>query len=295
MILSDTISFPLISVIIPCYNHARYLPAAIDSVSMQDYPNKEIIVVDDGSSDNTKEVAANYPQVKYIFQNNSGLSAARNTGLKNSGGELLLFLDADDWLYADALKTNTRYLAEDPDLAFVSGGHNKVDDAGCILSAEDIDVNEDHYQWLLKMNYIGMHATVLYRRWVFDEFEFDTSLKACEDYDLYLRIARKYPIAHHTKKIAAYRWHNSNMSGNIPKMLGSVLLVLDRQKKLLHTTAEKEALKKGRHIWKTYYALELYRKAKNTKLNKFENALLLQYKPLIYLRCQLKRILTKLP
>ena len=88
-----------------------------------------------------------------------------------------------------------------------------------------------------------MHATVLYRRWVFDEFGFDTSLKACEDYDLYLRIARKYPIAHHTKKTAAYRWHNSNMSGNIPKMLSYVLIVLDRQKKLLHTK-EKEALKK---------------------------------------------------
>src|SRR5688500_18999403 len=108
MILSDNISFPLVSVIITCYNHAHYLPVAIDSVMMQGYPNREIIVVDDGSSDNTRQVAANYPDVKYIFQNNSGLSAARNTGIKNSCGELLLFLDADDWLYDDALKTNTK-------------------------------------------------------------------------------------------------------------------------------------------------------------------------------------------
>ena len=83
---------PLISVVIPCYNHGRFLDEAIQSVNGQDYPNKEIIVVDDGSTDDTAEVAARFPGVKYVYQVNSGLAAARNTGTLHARGEYLIFL-----------------------------------------------------------------------------------------------------------------------------------------------------------------------------------------------------------
>src|SRR5690349_12444252 len=88
----------LVSVIIPCYNHGKYLSRAIESVLSQTYRNVEIVVVDDGSADNTKEVTDTFPHVLYVHQNNQGLSAARNTGINNSKGKYLLFLDADDWL-----------------------------------------------------------------------------------------------------------------------------------------------------------------------------------------------------
>src|SRR5215218_5526383 len=94
----------LVSVIITTYNHSHYLPQAISSVLRQDFQNKEIIVVDDGSKDNTKEIVAQYPQVRYIYQTNKGLSAARNTGIDNSTGEYLIFLDADDWFFEGCLK-----------------------------------------------------------------------------------------------------------------------------------------------------------------------------------------------
>ena len=103
--MSHTISIdqPLISVIIPCFNHAHFLPDAIKSVLNQSYKNTEIIVVDDGSSDNTNDVATSFPDVKYVYQTNQGLSAARNTGLKKSNGKYLVFLDADDFLFLEEI------------------------------------------------------------------------------------------------------------------------------------------------------------------------------------------------
>src|SRR5262249_26693584 len=94
---------PLVSIIIPCYNQAHYLSDAIDSVRKQTYSHAEIIVVDDGSTDNTSNVAALYKDVKYIKQRNQGLSAARNSGLQQSKGHVLVFLDADDRLLPNAV------------------------------------------------------------------------------------------------------------------------------------------------------------------------------------------------
>ncbi len=84
-------NLPLVSVIIPCFNHGKYLKDAFDSVFLQDYCNKEIIVIDDGSTDKTAEVCKEFSEVKYIYQHNQGLSAARNTGIKNCNGEYLVF------------------------------------------------------------------------------------------------------------------------------------------------------------------------------------------------------------
>ncbi len=187
----------LISVIIPSYNHGSYLSRAIESVISQTYKNSEIIVVDDGSSDNTKQVAESFPQVVYVHQHNQGLSAARNTGIDNSKGKYLLFLDADDWLSVDALEKDAAILNAHPEAAFVSGGHVKINDTGKILEEVKEDVRSNHYLHFLQGNYIGMHATVLYARWIFDRFRFDTSLRACEDYDLYLKISREFPVLHH--------------------------------------------------------------------------------------------------
>lgn len=243
----------LISVIIPSYNHGNFLSRAIESVLTQTYSNAEIIVVDDGSTDNTRQVTESFPDVLYVYQQNQGLSAARNTGIDNSKGKYLLFLDADDWLTVDALKNNYNILSKHPEAAFVSGGHVKINDAGQIIEEVREDITSQHYIQFLQGNYIGMHGTVLYAGWIFNIFRFDTSLRACEDYDLYLKISRKYPVMHHTDIAAYYRIHGSNMSGNINMMLNAVLSVLDRQEPLLKTDEEKNALLRGRKIWKEYY------------------------------------------
>jgi glycosyltransferase involved in cell wall biosynthesis len=286
MSTQTSITPSLVSVVIPCYNHSHYLPTAIESVLQQSHKEVEIVVVDDGSTDQTREVAQRYQQVKYVYQQNSGLSASRNTGIKHSSGQYLVFLDADDWLYPTALETNLRYLQQNPQLAFVSGAYDMVYVDENLTKEEKGEIPSGHYFHLLRRNYIGMIAAVLFQRWILEEFQYDTTLRACEDYDLYFRITRKYPVLHHTEKIAAYRIHTFNMSSNIPLMLNTILAVRKRQEKELKTAAEKKAYKEGQNIWKDYYCNQLYQKLTTGKRKASGSDLmtLLKYKPKLLLK-----------
>src|SRR5690348_130160 len=113
----------LVSVVITTYNHARFLGEAIESVLAQTVPPFEVIVVDDGSTDDPAAVVRRYPQLRLIRQRNQGLAAARNTGWRASGGSYLVFLDADDRLLPNALAANLRRLAEWPECAFAYGAY----------------------------------------------------------------------------------------------------------------------------------------------------------------------------
>src|SRR4051794_15933358 len=126
LIDSQINNYPLVSVIVPCFNHGNYLHKAIESVLKQTYRNIEIVVIDDGSTDNTRFVTDGYPGVVYIYQDNKGLPAARNSGIKNSKGDYLLFLDADDWLYPKGIESNVNYLLQHKKTAFISGGFDAV-------------------------------------------------------------------------------------------------------------------------------------------------------------------------
>src|SRR5215212_9805350 len=116
----------LVSIIIPCYNQAYFLGEAIDSILAQGYPHFEIVVVDDGSTDNTAEVAARYLEVRCIRQDNRGQASARNTGLHQSRGSYLVFLDADDRLLPSALQEHLECMKEHPERAFVSGHYREI-------------------------------------------------------------------------------------------------------------------------------------------------------------------------
>lgn len=286
-------SGPLVSVIITCYNHGYYLSEAIDSVLAQTYQNFEIIVIDDGSIDNTKNVAARFNNVHYFYQNNQGLSASRNTGIRQSKGNYLVFLDADDWLLPNALLTNINILEQNRELAFVSGAHKKVSNLKETLEDEVIEISSKHYLHLLQGNYIGMHATVMYQRWLFEELLFDVSLRACEDYDLYLKTARKHPVAHHQKYIALYRIHGENMSGNIPFMLTTALSVLHRQRMNLKNEIEIAAYRKGLKIWKNYYCAKLYHKlSQSSEVNNAKEVkTLFKYSKYLYFKFMAKKLL----
>src|SRR3712207_1908731 len=160
---------PLVSVVIPCYNQAHFLGEAIESVLAQSYPNVEIIVVDDGSTDATSEVARSYPKVRLVRQENQGLSGARNAGLARSEGEYVVFLDADDRLLPEALETGVEYLEARPECAFVSGPCNRITADGSPLPTRPrLHVGGDHYLTLLQRCYIMPPAAVVYRRAVFE-------------------------------------------------------------------------------------------------------------------------------
>ncbi|OUJ71209.1 glycosyltransferase [Hymenobacter crusticola] len=246
-------TIPLVSVIIPCYNYGCFLAEAIESVLGQSYSNKEIIVVDDGSTDTTREVASHYPEVIYVYQENLGLSAARNTGIRESQGEYLIFLDADDWLLPDAITINTQHLQQQPKAAFVAGSHAFIYDNSTRIE-RIIPIAENPYQTLLAQgNYIAMIAAVMFARWVFQEFVYDCSLTSCEDYDLYLKITKSYPVVQHQQQIANYRIHSAAMSTKIPTMLASALSVLSKQKEALQSKEEQQAYRTGTRFWNNYY------------------------------------------
>jgi glycosyltransferase involved in cell wall biosynthesis len=223
------------------------------------------VVVDDGSRDHAEQVAARYPEVIYIRQENQGL-AARNTGIRMSRGSYLVFLDADDRLLPTALEAGLRWFRAYPECAFVSGDHRRVAADGSIIKKPEASrVDRDHYLALLRGNYIGMHATVMYRREVLERIGgFATSLAACEDYELYLRIAKRFPIYSHNEVVAEYHLHGANMSCDTGLMLKTALAALRSQWQDIKSDKRcREAYKDGIGVWRENYGKELIHKIKN--------------------------------
>lgn len=248
---------PTVSIVITCYNQASFLADAIRSAMGQDVENAviEIVVVDDGSTDETRSVAGAFP-VRYIYQSNQGLAAARNTGFAASTGRFVCFLDADDTLLPRAIAPGLRAFEQYPQCAFVYGDFCDVDAHGVALSApRGPRVTGEHYRALLQGNFIGMHATVLYRRAALQAVGgFDEGLKRCEDYELYLRITLAFPVHEHSGLIAHYRQHESNMSRDSGAMLRAALRVLKMQKPHVRGNPElRRAVRSGVAIWRDYY------------------------------------------
>ena len=280
---------PLVSVIIPCYNHGRYLANAIESVLTQNYDRIEIIVIDDGSVDDTAMVAKKYDQVIYYYQTNQGLSASRNRGVELSKGDFIVFLDADDWLLPNAIQLNLQKLQQHPEAALVSGAHifyyQPEEKKWDIIK----EVESDHYQQMLMGNYMGMPSAVMYQRWAAVKFPFDTNLKNCEDYDQYFKILRIHPVIHHTGLIAVYRNHEKNKSGNIPVQLETSLMILGKQEPYLENDKEKECWETGIYWLKEYYCKKLLESllhrlyTSKEKITKAEKKTLQKYRPELYL------------
>lgn len=250
----------LVSVVIPAYNHARFLAEAVASVHAQSYSRWEVIVVDDGSVDDTAAVAARLAGVRYHRQPNGGASAARNAGIRLSRGSYLVFLDADDRLLPHALTAGVGVMERRPECAFTSGRYVLVGpEAELLERPEQRCPSRDHYAELLRGNYIGMHATVVYRRGAVEAAGgFDVATPSCEDYDLYLRIARSHPVCCHSELVAEYRQHGTNKSADPARMLRASMAVLDRQRKHAGTGAELEsAWLAGRDYYRKYYGAQL--------------------------------------
>lgn len=248
------------SIVIPCFNQAPFLGDAIESALAQSHPQVEVVVVDDGSNDNAAEVAARYPVVKYIRQENAGLASARNAGLRASNGEYLLFLDADDRLRPDAVSASVACLVANPSWALVSGEHCYIGADGDALSSwVRPRVTDDHYRALLQMNYIGCPAAVLYRRAALHVARgFDARFHPCEDYDLALRLAREYPVGTHDVVMAEYRRYGGGMSGDSGRMLEAALGVLKAQRQFIAGDRRLgKAMTDGRRNWRELYGRPL--------------------------------------
>jgi len=223
----------LVSVVIPCYRQAHFLADAINSALAQTYPAVEVVVVDDGSPDNTAAVAARYHRVRCISQENQGLAAARNAGLAASTGEFIVFLDADDRLMPNAVETGVALLTRDQRLGFVAGRSRFIAADGSPLpTTQPFRPAGDPYRELLRRNSIRMPGMAMFRRSSLDALGgFDTRIDACADYELYLRVSRSFPVLLHDEVVAEYRRHGANMSGDAVLMLRQIYQLMRSEKR----------------------------------------------------------------
>jgi glycosyltransferase involved in cell wall biosynthesis len=220
-----------VSVIIPAYNQSRYLGQAIRSVLAQTYVSLEIIVVDDGSTDDTREVAASFTdaRVRYVHQANRGLSAARNTGIRHARGELLTFLDSDDLFLETKLETLVGALEKNPALGFVAGGAILIDERGELVGEifeERIPANLTD---LLLGNPLHVGSVLLRREWQERAGFFDETLRSYEDWDMWLRLARLgCPMASVPRPVSFYRFHLDQMTRIGKQMTTATFAVLEK-------------------------------------------------------------------
>ncbi len=199
---------PQVTVIIPCFNGARFLREALASLERQNYPCLEIIIVDDGSTDDSATVAQSLGEsVRYIHQKNKGLPGARNTGLDAASGALITFLDVDDVYNDDKLAVQTRLFDCNPELQIVVGRMQKTKLNGH-QDGRPFFVPYEEPAPALKMD------CALIRREVFDQVgRFDETRRYCDDWDWFMR-AREAGIRFlmHDEVVAEYRRHDANMT-----------------------------------------------------------------------------------
>ena len=198
-----------ISVVTPTYNRARFLPEAVASVLAQTYADLELIIVDDGSVDETREVLEPFwadGRVRYFYQENRGQSHARNLALKQAKGDFIAFLDSDDLWSPDKLEKQLAVLLEKPEVDIVHGDEAIIDENGVVISRENMRRYSGKItQRLLADNSVSI-TTALVRRRCFDEMGgFDTSVGVADDYELWLRFSARYCFHYEPGIVASYR------------------------------------------------------------------------------------------
>ena len=224
-------TLPLVSIIIPNYNHAQYIEDAIHSVLRQTYRNVEIIVVDDGSRDNSREVIAAFGDtVRAIFQQNQGLSAARNTGLTASRGKFIGVLDADDMYEPDFVETLVTALQGQPEAGGIYCGYRFVDHLNQPLpQIEAREIAPEKLYWALVDGNFLVPESMFVRKHCYDAVGFfDTSLRALEDLDMWLRITSRFKVIHTTKILTRHRILPGSMSTDPTRQFENRLQVVKK-------------------------------------------------------------------
>ena len=204
-----------ISVVIPTFNRADLLPRAIDSVRAQSLAPAEIIIVDDGSTDDTEPlIGSRYPECRYIYQDNRGVSAARNRGIRAARGDWIALLDSDDTWLPTKLATQRERLAREPSMLLCHTEERWV------RNGTRVNQMKKHAKsggWIFRLCLplcaISPSSTLIHRRLFEDVGLFDESLPACEDYDLWLRICARYPVTFEDREqIVKYGGHDDQLS-----------------------------------------------------------------------------------
>lgn len=203
-----------VSIIIPTYNRAQLLPRALETVLSQTYKDFEVIVVDDGSTDNTPEIMKQFEgRVKYIRKENGGSASARNRGIEESKGEYIAFLDSDDYWMPEKLAEQVKILDAYPKVGIVYGRMPIVNEKGERLGTKPAGVSGKNFKELLEVWGDLPTSTVMTRKVCFDKAGmFDTALATMQDIDMWLRISRYYDLYEIEGKVLAYYFRHSEQA-----------------------------------------------------------------------------------
>jgi len=231
-------SAPTVSVLMPAYNGEKYIGQAIESVLSQSFSDLELIVVDDGSVDDTMAIVERYMSDSRLVclesVGNKGVAAARNRALSHSNGRFISFLDQDDAWLPNKLEVQVKILEDNPDVAMVHSDVMVMDEVGFVVNRDDYLVSMDSvinvrniFPELFARCDIQV-LTVLLRKSVLDNTGwFNEELAGVDDYELWLRIAKRYSVAHIKTALAMYRKHPQQESNNGYKQLSLRLRALE--------------------------------------------------------------------
>ncbi|MGE4272773.1 MAG: glycosyltransferase [Desulfitobacterium sp.] len=209
-------AMPKVSVVIPTYNHARYVPWAVESVLRQNYPNLEILVIDDGSTDDTAQrLRAYLKSIKYIYKPNGGTSSALNHGLERVTGDYICWLSADDMFLKGKIAKQVQLMQSYPQVGFCYTSFVVIDENG--LKKYDVDsafypIRQEMVVNLHKGCFINGSSVMMRSSALELVGPFDEGLPQAHDYELWFRFLRHFPSGFIKEPLIAYRWHGENMS-----------------------------------------------------------------------------------
>lgn len=252
----------LVSVVIPCHGQAHFVSEALESALQQTHPEMEVIVVNDGSPDNTAEVVGRYAGVLCLNQENQGLAAARNAGFRSSRGEYVLFLDADDRLNSRAVETHLACFIRFPEAGFVVGDIDHITADGSYAGSPRWPILEgDYYEELLRANHVANTIAVMFRRSVIDRVGgFKTVCSPAEDYELLLHAAQLFPSAHHRNVVSEYRRHPASLSRQGSVMLRAMHRVMQMQLPVVRKNPGLvKAWRRGDIYWREHFGIATFR------------------------------------
>lgn len=235
-----------VSVVIPAYNAMRFLPQAVESALAQTWRDFELLVVDDGSSDNTSEWAAQHHdgRVRLIRQANQGAAKARNTGILEAKGEYIAFLDADDLWEPTKLEKQVMRLEAQPEVGLVHTAIRYIDENGReinrVLGAQG---DGDVWKEVVVHNPVRCGSTPLVRRACFAEVGvFDPDINFSEDWEMWIRISARHHFAVLNEPLVSYRQHRANMTKGYQKIVPNFVKIIERA--FQNTPAEHKPLKR---------------------------------------------------
>lgn len=223
---------PLVSVVIATYNMGRYLPEAVASASDQTYGSLEVIIVDDGSTDDTADIVARWQpdaRIRYIRQENLGQQIAKNRGVAEAKGDYIAFLDADDRWKPDKLQRQIPLFGDDPAVGVVYSDAIIIDQDGRETGRRDIGHPQGRVtEALLYDNFVSFSSAVVSRQALDRCGVFDESLPMSIDYDLWLRISTEFDFRYVDDALLEYRVWPGQMSHKMVKRTDCILRILDK-------------------------------------------------------------------